>query len=681
MDYQDVYFANKPKDDAAAILLDRAASFYQTLNSNAYLDKLCRMWEFYHGHYNSGFGTGHSISFTGEQGELTQLPINHFRNIAEHIITMITSNRITMEARSVNTDYKSMSQTYLANGILDYYMRQKNLEKFIYNAVRMAVVLGSGFIKIEWNATEGEEYDFDEETGKFNYNGDIEFSNLSPFDVVVDGTKESWNNEWILTRSFQNKYNLMAKYPEFKDKILTIQDKNTRSNYYRMVIFSNDQTDDIPVYEFFHKKTEACPQGRYMLFLARDIVLLDIPMPYKEIPVFRLVPGEYIGTPYGYTPMFDIYPIQEGINSLASTIMSNQNAFGVQNVWLKRGGDISINNIAGGLNLIESDEPPQPLNLTQTPKEIFDYLEYLVKSSEMVSGINSVARGNPQPSLESGTALALVQSMALQFLSGLQKNYVKFVEEVGTSLINILKDFASTPRLIEIVGKNKRSYSKEFTGQDLSNINRVIVDIGNPLSRSVAGRVQMAEQLLQMKLLKNPEQYFQVMETGKLEQAYQGAMGDLLLIQRENEWLLEAKPVQAVATDKHSMHIDEHRSVINDPDLRDNLELVRNVQDHIQQHLDFLRNTDPGLLMLVGEEPLPPVQNMMPKTVQGGAKSQQPSPSNTKEMMGIEEGSVAPGENIIGPEGAQELPQLPEVDASLLPNPELQEQSLGNITT
>ena len=74
----------------------------------------------------------------------------------------------------------------------------------------------------------------------------------------------------------------------------------------------------------------------------------------------------------------------------------------------------------------------------------------LIQSMETISGISSVTRGNPEASLKSGTALALIQSMSLQFISGLQQNYVKLIEDVGTNLINILKDYAKTPKTIAI---------------------------------------------------------------------------------------------------------------------------------------------------------------------------------------------------------------------------------------
>lgn len=668
-----VYFAARDSEECAAALLEKGASFFQTMRSNAYLEKISQMWYYYYGNFNQEGGSdGHEITFTGEQGELVKLPVNHFRNLAQNILNMIIANRPVLEARAINSDYKALSQTYLANGILDYYMREKGLEEAINECVEMAIILGSSYIKMDWNSMGGDLYEQDPDTGEPIFEGELEFSVLSPLDVIVDGTKERWNHEWMMTRSYVNKYNLIAKYPELADKIAGILSKNENTQS-RLGYFTNDTTDDIPVFEFFHKRTAAMPDGRYMIFLAEDIVLIDVPLPYREIPIFRLAPANIMGTPYGYTNMFDVYPLQEAINSLMSGILTNQNAFMVQSVFIPRGADLSTDQL-DGMTIMEGNAKPEPIQLTRTPGEVFDMTKLLIQTSEMLTGVSSVTRGQPEASLRSAQALALVQSMSLQFQSSFQQNYVKFLENIGTCLIEILKDFAHTPKLVALVGRNKRPLLKEFKGDMIKDIKKVIVDVGNPLSRTTAGRVQMADQLAQMKLIKNPQQYFMVMETGKLDTLIEGDISDLLLIKRENEWLLEGRDVFANPLDQHRMHIMEHRAVINDPELRQNPELLNKVQTHLQQHIDLLRTVDPDLLMLINEQPLqdqmaaqqaPPMAGE-PGGPMGNQEVIQGSPINEMINPGMM-GGQAESTELIG--------NQPSVDANLLPNPNLEPRS------
>lgn len=610
-----IYFALKPADQTANVLLQKADSWQVFLNSSGYLEKLRNAWKAYYGAFYDDVSNGHQVSFSGEQGELVNLPINHFRNLASNIVNMTTSNRPAMDARAINTDNKSIIQAKLANGILDYYLREKKLERFLKKAAEFAVVMGAGFIKAEWNATAGAVYDYleDDTTGEPDpqrpiYEGDIEFTSLSPFDVIMDGSKEGNNHDWYLVRTFKNKYDLAAKYPDLADKIIGLASKSDYQKYYIGLHNLTEETDDVPLYEFYHKKTDAMPNGRYMLFCSQEVVLQNIGLPYRVLPIFRISAGDILGTPYGYTPMFDFLPIQEAINTLYSTVLTNQSAFGVQNLWTKPNSGLNVTNLSGGMNHVESEEKPEALNLTQTPKEIFDFIQMLEKVGETLTGVNSVARGNPEASLRTGAALALVQSMALQFNSGLQEAYIELIEDIGTSIIQILQDYAKTPRMVAIVGKENKTKLKEFQSDDISNIVRVYVDVGNPLAKTIAGRMELASNMMQYGGLNDPKQIFQVLNTGVIDDLDGAEEDELNLIKLENESLMDGEIPPVMITDEHKQHIDEHKRCLQDPELRKDAGLVQRVTQHIQAHIQQLQQGNPELLQLLGQQPIPPPQ-------------------------------------------------------------------------
>jgi hypothetical protein len=680
---ENVYYAADEAKKTVAYLSKKSSNWFNHLYHNRYLEKIRKSWMSYHGAYFSDDGgSGHEITFGGEQGELVNIAVNHYQNIAKHMLVMVTSTRPAFQPRAANTDHKSQVQTYLAHGILEYYMREKRMERFLKRAVEYSIVLGSGFIKMEWNSTKGEIYDslepdeeeivdYDEEGNPLDengrilrpfpiYQGDVEFENLSPYDVVFDNTKETPDNhDWVLTRTFKNKYDLASKYSEFEEEILGMQTKDQKQKGVRATLSFVDETVDIPVYEYFHKKTEALPEGRYLLYLDDDVVLMDTPMPYRNLPVYRISPSDILGTPYGYSPMFDLLPMQDAVNTLYSTILTNQNAHGVQSILSARGNDVKVSQVSEGMNFIEynpvANAPnggrPEALNLTQTPAEIFNFLQMIEKSMETVSGVNSVARGNPEASLRSGNALALVQSQSLQFLSGLSQSYVQLIEDVGTGLIHLIQDFAKAPRIAEIAGKSNRSKTKEFTGDDINGITRVLVDAGNPLAQTTAGRAEMASNLLQMGLVQSPEEYFAVLNTGKLEPLIQGQNDELFLIKAENERLVEGDlDVIAVDTDNHALHIREHKTVLADPDARLDADLVARSLAHIQEHIDALRQVQPDLLSITGQQPLSP-QGGSPVSP-GNAAPQQPN--QAQPPMGN------PGAETQAPSNEAGLPRMPQ---------------------
>jgi hypothetical protein len=367
------------------------------------------------------------------------------------------------------------------------------------------------------------------------------------------------------------------------------------------------------------------------------------------LPVFRISPSDSLGTPYGYTTIFDLLPLQDALNSLFSTILSNQSAFGVQNIIVPRGSDINPMQLAGGLNVIEYNQQagkPESLNLTDTPAEIFKFAELISQQMEVLSGVNSVSRGQPDPNLKSGAALALIQSMAIQFASGLQHSYVQLIEDVGSSLISMLRDFASVPRVAAIVGKSNRTFMKEFKGDDLANVNRVIVDVGNPLARTTAGRLEIAQQLLQMGLIKDPAQFLTVLNTGRLDVTYEGEQTELMLIRKENEKMISGQAVTAIWIDEHKEHILEHKAVLADPDLRNDPEVVNLVLTHIQEHLDHLEQAKPESLMVLGQQPIAPPQQMPA-----------PEQNATEEVMAPPGGVIPPSAMVPG----QEQPNMPNM--------------------
>jgi hypothetical protein len=654
----DKYFVLEESDKKASTLLKRAENWTDSLISNNYLDRCRASWMAYYGAHRGAGDNSHKITFGGDQGELAFISVNHYRNIASHIINMTLSSRPAMEAQAVNTDAKTQAQTILANGLLDYYMFQKHLENHFRKAVESAVVLSEGYIRIGWNEREGDAYFIDEETGKTLYKGDLEFVNLGPTDVIRDTSREDNNNDWILIRTYKNKYDLAAKYPSLREKIIEVKSKDEEKNAIRNLF--QDGTDQIAVWEFYHRRTESVPNGNYMIFVSSEAVLYDGPLPYRQIPVFRISVDDILGTPLGYTPMFDLLPLQEAINGLYSTVLTNQTAFGVQNILMPKGADISEQQLSGGLNIIYYDKDegkPESLNLTNTPVEIFKSIEMAVKEMETISGVNSVVRGNPEASLRSATSLALVQAQAISFSSSLQQSYIRLIEDVGTGIIQILQDYADEPRIAFISGKSNRTYLREFKGSDLSNVNRVIVRAASPLSKTVGGKIEIAENLVKMGLIKDAQSYLTVLSTGKLEAMYEGDQAQMVLIKKENEMLMDGQLPPIVETDWHMTHINEHQAVLADPEIRMNEQVRETILAHMRAHLDMLRNADPELLMALGQQPLGQ-QGMGPPPggppQQGGPAPQEGAPS-TPNVKGN------PAPEVMQEAGDVDLPQPPEL--------------------
>lgn len=638
------YFAKAPINRIGSEIKAKIDQYYNFMNGSGIFRRQYRSSVHYFGVSPTSNAMTDMIRPGGKHGQLAMLKVNHLRNLGQHLLQLTTSQKPSPQPIATNSDAKSQKQATIAKGILDYYSREKRIDRLLRDAAELSIVSGEGFVVTTWDATS-----FSTIKSQSNSpDGDIKIQVIPSSEVIRDPNKQKFDDlDWLITREWVSKYEVADKYApvdsedvesgdilEIRNRILGQKTKleydRTRMTLLNWMFNTNlfGQSDDIAIYTFWHRKSAALNDGRMVICLEDGTVLYDGPLPYNVIPVRRIVPGELIGSSFGYTPSFDLLAIQEAIDSLYSAVTTNQMTFGVQLIMAMKGSDIDFKQLSRGLSFIEYANPdgkPEPLNLVHTPEEVFAFIRQLETVMETISGVNSVVRGNAPENLKSGSALALVQSQAIAFSSGLQQSYAHLTEDVYTDILNILKEYASNPRTITIVGKYNRSMLTSFKKDDISEINRVVVNAASALEQTVPGRLQIAENLIQQGLVKRPEEYLSIIKTGSLDPMLEGDNAELILIRSENEAMAASQPVFAVPTDEHSLHIREHKVVLASPESRQNPQLLQIMTDHIAEHVKFL--ADPGLtnlLLVLGQQPMATAQ--MPAPGQGYAGG--PGPNN-----------------------------------------------------
>ena len=645
------YFAAAAPDEIGEALQGKVDFYYAYLTSSSLVDLWRKSFYTYYGLLPDTalagfgmFGVGGLIA-KGSSGELVGIFVNQFRNLILHQLSNITSSRPALECRAVNSDAASIAAAKLGDGVLDFYVREKDIEKLTRGATEMALVMGESFLRFDWNANGGAQYGVDD-NGRPIYNGDLIARIYNPFDVIRDTAAISPQScTWHICHDVQSKFDLAAKYPEIADEIISTNQDITSARRFidatKIIpaagIGARD-TDLIDIFEFLHPPSDALPQGRYVIFVQGGLVLFDGPYPFSKPCLHRISGSDVIGAPFGWTLAFDLLGLQELLNKLYSTVASNQMASGIQNYWSPPGNEIGVTQIAGGLTLLESVTKPEVLMLCQTPPEIFNFITKLESVMETLSGVSAVNRGQTPENLKSGSALAFVASQAVTFSDQLTQSYNELLEGVGDSIISLLHDFGTTPRLAFIAGKFNRPIMREFVGKDLDGVDRVVVDATNSVSKTTAGKIQIAQDLLQANLLRNAREYLTVVETGQLDPILDSEMSEIILVHAENEDMMMGKMPAPLLIDDAKLHILEHRALLANPDSRRNPELVQIVLKHIQDHVD-LTNTPQYAPMaaLLGVPPIPDGQ-ATPQPPPGAMPQQGPTPPN-----GMRPGTPPPG--------------------------------------
>jgi hypothetical protein len=677
------YWAAEPLEDMLPEAWERIDAYYRHIEATG----LLTLWRAAWNAVFPALSSSGSLGTAGNEGELVTVDVNETGNLETHVVTMITGQRVYPEARAKNADYRSQIQTIVGNGLAETALREKGLERVLESTARRSVRYGEAYVLKNWDRSAGPDFVPDDDpmdpeaSGAPLKSGDVKYRSLNAIDVVRDvNVTADEPQRWYITRTYANRYDLLATHPEWEEEILAAPSKREMQAN-RPLIKDIDgykesvDSDHVPVWTLYHAPTPALPNGRMTTILSPKCALEDEVLVYREIPVYRMAPADVDDASMGYSGHFDILPLQAGLNAVVSAAISNQAAFGVQSVWFPDGCKAQKTQIGQGLSIFEGGQnPPQPLNLLSTPAETFKLVDLLGSFMEKHTGVNPVVRGNPEANLKSGTALALVQAQAIQFVALTQKAYIQCTERVLTATVHDYQDFGNAVHTISVAGLANESFIHEFTSGDIKDLDRVTVSIGNPLQGTIAGRTQMVEGMGQMGLIQTPEQYIQVVTTGRIEPVIEGSQKELLNIRKENERMSRAVPAVAVFTDNHPVHMREHSSVLASPEARENPAVIEAVMTHILGpggHAELWRGTDPALLMALEIAPPPPDPALMmemgmdPNAPPGDGK---PGP---EKKPGVSGGPRKPGEapmpGGIGAQGAKSMglkmpgqPQMPK---------------------
>jgi hypothetical protein len=661
---EDYYFGNAPIDKIGDCLMDRVENYYIFLNATGVMNLWRRSFAFF---YNSA-RLGGRVNPVGKKLELQSISMDDYPNLLRNILVLTTSQMPSMQTMCSNGDEKTLEQNKISQQVLDYETRVHRVEDFVVQSAEDALWAGEGFIYKGWNANLGEEVapdanpdtmepEMDEQGNqKVLHVGDWEFENLTCLDVIRDVDTLSYKAcEWVIVRRFQNKWNLISQYPQFRDEIQRASWALTDRRNSKFGYAAVNHRDLIPTFEFFHDKTLAVPMGRQTLFLDVDTVLFDGPLAYGTRPVYRCAYAELRNNPFGWTVGFSLLPLAEANNRLTSTLLTNVATFGVTRVLNPRGANISLQALSENLAIIDytptgpTGGKPEVLNMANPiTKETGDLLKYIGTKMETYSGINSTLRGQIEHDEMSGAAMAMQASISLQYNAGFQKSVIKVLEEVGTGMVQDLKAFASAPRQALIVGKNDQGYMQSYSQKDFDGIDRVVVAASNPLLNTTAGKVNLADQLLQNGMLPQGEagamKYIQVMNQGKLEPETQYLQSEYMAIQSDKEMLLAGKLPMIQMTDNHPLRMQEVNVLNNDPIIRGNPQLGNLVRQYIMGHFQQWLQMPPLLAAAMGIQPPPPQgqpggeppqQPHAPGPVKPQPpQSQVPHPQNKPPMMG-----------------------------------------------
>jgi hypothetical protein len=593
-----------------------------------------------------------SLGFSGEQGELVRMVVPQARTLIRQYVSVITKQRYNWEALTDIDDANPLQTAKIGKALANDVWQKQGMDLRAETAAERCAVLGHIFGSCTWNPAGGEAIGVRPDGEGLQYTGALEMDIHDPHDIVFDWSIENEKNiDWVVIKRIRNRWSYAARYPELLSQIKSIPSvKEVRQTMPNLNFLSRYESSDmIYVYEFYHKPTPALPQGRMTIYASGTCVFEDGENPYGQIPGRFLKFEQIIGTGLGYPMLSNLLPVQELLDHSFSVISTNQQATGVQSVLVPKGADISVNDIKG-LSFIsytpanaEGGGKPEPLQLTSTPPEVFNFLNVCSQYMSNVSMITETLRGQPPANVTSGAMAATLAANAMEFLNSASKALTIWSEDMVNIAIENYKIFATEDQILDITGEGSVSYVKQFKADDLKSLRQIKIRTQSPLMNTVAGRLQFGDSLLQSGLIKKPQQYLNLIEGAPVDSLFEDDLSENMAIQAEIDALLEGRPVAPMITDNHPMFINAYRKLLYNPHIRTQSEITQVIVQLMQERITMEQQLDPMLKAMLRGEPPP----------QAGAQGGQPAPlpgalaTQLTESAALPEGPAEPAQPLM----------------------------------
>lgn len=658
-------------DEALDILSEYWAAqgeqeLYSTLcdKRNGYLDALMRLGFFqmqrlaYAQYYGLGcngasgdqFET-QSIWFSGEDGDSVTCRINEFRSLLDQIFNMTTKNRPSFQAQAINTDAVTLGQIEASDSIIKYYYEQVFGERKEKEVVKAEGIYGKAFTYLEWDPDGGPTIEIPqppkesplgpmEQPPQQAKAGQFIIQRKFLWDVFNEPYRSEHDGHlWRTVIDYRSRWEMIARYPL---KARQIRDHEAVQNEWASFFPGYDaeraeDKDMVEVWTFLHEPCAALPKGRKAIFVGSTIVFDDPEgLGIDVLPVVDFMSCELDGTCFGISDLWNLIPGQQMQDQLLSDMASIIEAHGRPAIAIVKGSDLDIDALANGAKVVginSKDDMPQVIQPPTIPEMSPKLVEMFRKLNQSISGLNAISRGEADASVKSGTHAALYHAIAVEAQAPRQAALDLHRERVTNIILQFLKKYAKHPQLVAIAGEDERANLELFTADDIAHVHRVVIKTANPMMRTQAGRLQIAEMLRDWPgmPLKSPQEIIELITAGTFKQLTNPAHTQSIRVRRENALLSSAPPVQEIpgevdpvtgmpgmpkktvptvpvfATDDHSQHINGHLEVLTSPDTLSNPQKMEAVFAHVMEHVDTWRTGDPGLAQLLGHMPPPQV--------------------------------------------------------------------------
>lgn len=573
------YWASEPARVLAPLVIQRFRDWRRYCRDAGHTKKALGGLLYYHG-WNRIRDRASDLGMKSGTYDYIHMVVNEVRQGVQRVLAMLASRTPSMKPVAASASAGAREETITAREVLEHVARLHQTPSLHAEVRKLAFLMGEAYRLILWNgakgkplaATSGE----DGQPIPVAHEGDFDNSICSVLDVARDPTVRSWEKvPWAVVRTYENKHELAARYPELAPRIRGLSCKGASNDDEFIedvldVVIRNSSAfngDTIPVYNFYHVDGNALPGGLAFTCLSDSIWLGEptsnpyannLQPPHQHLPVKRLAPETIWGTTLGDTNVFDTLGLSDATNILWSTQITNLARWGIGILGVAKGAGLSKDTLGNGASYLEyapvpgapNGGAPIPLQPPQAPQDLSKVLEAFRGLMAQGLGLNDVAMGQlPFAGMPAALVAQLIEQ-AHQYQDAFYNAIVRFESDCATHELECLKRFAQNTRTYEAQTDSKQWSAREFTGQDLASVSRVAFEPVPPIANSLAGKQMQLETMMQMAQAQGPLTFPDIVEfysTGSLPPALKEIENNNLRIAELQEQLRNARYLEGPA--------------------------------------------------------------------------------------------------------------------------------------
>ncbi len=427
------------------------------------------------------------------------------RNICRPLADLFTSKMLKGDPEPRfrpypdNTEDSDQSLSVVGNGMSQFWWRTAvNGSAKLRQQTQWGAVCTIGVSKLY--------YDKGKRSG--NYVGENEWKTVNPFHFRCNAdarTEEEmrWGCERFPmdTEVVEDEFNLERDSLKPDEKHMLEEKRIAGGKTVDQYILGEDNST-VMVHDIWIKACKDYPNGKHVIYAGGKTLVEEDNTEPDMLPffIFRVKPNP--DDLYGEGILKNILKIQRDINRMESIVVGNTSAFGAAKLLINRAANVirsQVNNEEEGVIEWDGQFEPRLLTGVIVPSDIVNsFWDYWRKAMTII-GFSEAGRGDiPYRGSQTspGVIKELKQSEDVIFAPDVAE-LTDYVRRIMRRYFYLAKKYYAEPRIIDIVGDNKRPEVINFVAQDFIKDPDFEISVGSGFSQSQEARMDQIIQFAQ----------------------------------------------------------------------------------------------------------------------------------------------------------------------------------------